>query len=209
MKKNILILATAALIVSSCGFGTMGTTATGSQTTTTAANAGGALGNILTSVLGLDKMSQKNLVGTWTYSQPGCAFTSENLLAKAGGEMAAAEIKSKLQPTFQKVGISSSNTQVTFKQDGTFTAKIAGKSWNGTYTYDESTSKITMTGLLLNINCYAKRNTNGISLLFEASKLLTMLQTMSALSGGGSSTLGTISEISKNYDGLRVGFDMK
>ncbi|MBR1447273.1 MAG: DUF4923 family protein [Prevotella sp.] len=208
MKKNILILATAALIVSSCGFGTMGTT-TGSQSTNTVATAGGALGSILTSVLGLDKMTQANLVGTWTYSQPGCAFTSENLLAKAGGEVAAAEIKSKLQPTFQKVGISSSNTQVTFKQDGTFTAKIAGKSWSGTYTYDESTSKITMTGLLLNINCYAKRNTNGIALLFEASKLLTMLQTMSALSGGGNSTLGTISEISKNYDGLRVGFDMK
>ena len=209
MKKNILILATAALFVSSCGFGTVGTTTTGSQSTNTVATTGGALGNILTSVLGLDKMTQQNLVGTWTYSQPGCAFTSENLLAKAGGEVAAAEIKSKLQPTFQKVGISSSNTQVTFKQDGTFTAKIAGKSWNGTYTFDASTSKVTMTGLLLNINCYAKRNTNGIALLFEASKLLTMLQTMSALSGGGNSTLGTISEISKNYDGLRVGFDMK
>jgi len=207
MKKNILILATAALIVSSCGFGTTGT-ATGSQSSTTVATAGGALGNILGSVLGLDKMTQANLVGTWSYNQPGCAFTSEQLLAQAGGEIAASQIKTKLQPTFQKVGINASNTQVTFSQDGTFTAKIAGKQWSGKYTFDESTSKVTMTGLLLNVNCYAKRNSNGIALLFEASKLLTLIQTMSALNGG-SSTLGTISDIAKNYNGLRVGFDMK
>ena len=208
MKKNILILATATLIMSSCGFGTTGTT-TSSQPSTTIATAGGALGNILGSVLGLDKMTQANLVGTWSYSQPGCAFTSEQLLAQAGGEIAASQIKTKLQPTFQKIGVSSANTQVTFNQDGTFTAKIAGKQWSGKYTFDESTSKVTMSGLILNINCYAKRNSDGIALLFEASKLLTLMQTMSAASGGTSSTLGTISDIAKNYNGLRVGFDMK
>jgi hypothetical protein len=66
-----------------------------------------------------------------------------------------------------------------------------------------------MSGLILNINCYAKRNSTGISLLFEASKLLTLMQTMSAASGNSSSTLGTISDVAKNYNGLRVGFDMK
>lgn len=208
MKKNILVLATAAILVSSCGFGTAGT-AVGSQSSNTAATTGAAVGNILTSVLGLDKMNQQSLIGTWSYNQPGCAFTSENLLAKAGGEVAAAKIKSQLQPTLQKVGVNSGNTQVNFNQDGTFSAKICGKPWNGKYTFDESTGKITMQGLLLSINCYAKRNTNGISLLFEASKLLTMLQTMSALSGGNNSTLNTVSDIAKNYDGLRIGFEMK
>ena len=213
MKKTSILAASALTALMLCGCGTngslsqFGTQHTGQTTTTN--TTGSAIGNILTSVLGLDKLTQANLVGTWSYSQPGCAFTSEQLLAQAGGEFAASEIKSKLQPTFQKAGISSSNTQVTFNQDGTFNAKIAGKSWSGKYTYEESTRKITMTGLLLNINCYAKRNSNGISLLFEASKLLTLMQTMSALSGGSNSTLGTVSDISKNYDGLRIGFDMK
>lgn len=31
-------------------------------------------------------IKQADLCHTWKYSKPGCAFTSENLLAKAGGE---------------------------------------------------------------------------------------------------------------------------
>ena len=37
-------------------------------------------------------------------------------------------------------------------------------------------------------------------------KLLTILQTVAALSGN--SSLATISDISKNYDGVRMGFEM-
>lgn len=221
--KKIFISMTAAVMML-CGCGTNSTldslgsavltdVLTGGQTangtnTATATNTSAAVGNILQSVLGgTSKMTQQALIGTWTYSKPGCAFTSEQLLAQAGGEIVASEIKTKLQPSYQKVGISSSNTQVTFNQDGTFAAKIAGKNWSGRYTFDEAQSKITMSGILLNVNCYAKRNADGIGLLFESSKLLSLLQTMSALSGN--QTLQTIGDLSKNYDGLRMGFDMK
>ena len=221
MKKTILFVAAAAIMMLT-GCGTNGTmnqlgtavltdVLTGGQTgATTTANTQSAVNTVLQSVLGMTgtKVSQQGLIGTWKYSQPGCAFTSEKLLAQAGGEIVASNVKSKLQPTYQKVGISSANTQVTFNQDGTFSAKIAGKSWNGTYTYDAATCKITMSGLLLNINCYAKQNVNGIGLLFEGKKLLTMMQTMSALSGGQNATLNTICDVASSYDGLRVGFDM-
>jgi hypothetical protein len=56
------------------------------------------------------------------------------------------------------------------------------------------------------VNCYAKKETGGISILFEGKKLLTLLQTMSAFSGN--KDLQTISELSKKYDGVRIGFDM-
>jgi hypothetical protein len=49
---------------------------------------------------------------------------------------------------------------------------------------------------------------NGIGLLFEGKKLLTLIQTMSALGGTQNATLGTISDVASSYDGLRVGFDM-
>ena len=75
----------------------------------------------------------------------------------------------------------------------------------GAFPFDEATSQVTMKGLLLTLNCYVKRNSNGIALLFESSKLLTLLQTISALSGNN--TLQTVGELSKNYDGLRLGFD--
>ena len=229
MKKiSVFFVAAASMLLASCGAVSLNNNA--SSTAAEAGNAaaaslgavasevltnmatnaanGSSVGNILQSVLGLDKVTKANLIGTWTYSQPGCAFTSEKLLAQAGGEIVASNVKTKLQPTFQKVGINASNTQVTFNQDGTFSAKVAGKAWSGTYTYDEKTCKITMSGLLLNINCYAKLNVNGIGLLFEGKKLLTMMQTMSALAGGQNGTLNTIGDIASSYDGLRVGFDM-
>lgn len=215
MKKTILSMTAAALMFASCGtnstLGQLGTAVLGevlSQQTGVDANSGQAVGNILQSVLGLGtKMTQENLVGNWTYSQPGCAFTSEKLLAQAGGEVVASQIKSKLAPSFQQVGIKSSNTKMSFNQDGTFSATIAGKQFSGNYTFDEATSKITLKGMLLTINCYAKRNSDGIAILFESSKLLTLLQTMSALSGNQS--LQTVGELAKSYDGLRLGFDMK
>lgn len=165
------------------------------------------IGNVLTSVLGLDKVTKSSLIGTWKYEQPGCAFTSKNLLAQAGGEAVATSIKEKLAGYYSTMGVKASNTQVTFNQDGTFKAKIAGKSWQGNWTFDEANYKITMQGLLLNVNCYAKKNANGIGLLFEAKKLLTVLQTMATLSGN--QTAQSIGDLSKNYDGVRVGFDMK
>jgi hypothetical protein len=222
MKKiSFVLVAAVSMMLSSCGFGTTGAASTGSESTQAAAAgtgdmlgnvlstvaSGSGLGNMLQSVLGLDKMTKANLVGTWTYNQPGCAFTSQELLAQAGGEVVASTLKEKLQPSFQKVGINSSSTSITFNQDGTFSAKIAGKAWSGRYTFDEATYKVNLQGLLLNINCYAKKNSDGIALLFEASKLLTILQTMTAMSGNA--TAKTIGDIAGSYDGLRVGFDFK
>lgn len=163
--------------------------------------------NAVSSVIGLDKVKAQDLIGAWSYSGPGCAFMSENLLAKAGGEMAAVQIEEKLLPYYQQVGISAANTSITFNENGTFSARIAGTPLSGNYTFDEATQQIKLKTLLLSMNCYAKRELYGISILFEANKLLTILQTMSALSGN--KDMQTIGDISKNYDGVRIGFDMR
>ena len=195
MKKVMIgFVALVCIAMSSCG--NMG------QVLSAMTNGTGVV-NAISSVIGLDKVKAQNLIATWSYSGPGCAFTSENLLAKAGGEVAAVQIEEKLLPYYKQVGISSSNTFITFNEDGTFTSKIAGTPFSGKYTFDEATQKITLKGLLLSVNCYAKKETNGISILFEAKKLLTVLQTMSAMSGN--KDLQTIGDLSKNYEGVRVG----
>ena len=199
MKKAILgFAAFACLAMASCG--------NMNQVLGAMTNGTGVV-NAISSVIGLDKVKAQNLIATWKYSGPGCAFTSENLLAKAGGEVAAVQIEQKLLPYYQQVKISENNTYITFKEDGTFSSKIAGTPFSGNYTFDEASQKITLKGLLLSVNCYAKKEANGISILFEAKKLLTVLQTMSAMSGN--KDLQTIGDLSKNYDGVRVGFDMK
>lgn len=169
-------------------------------------NAGSIINGILNNVIGSGTFKQADLCHTWKYSKPGCAFTSENLLAKAGGEIAASKVENKLEGYYKKFGFSSSNTYFTFNTDGTFSAKIDGKAWNGTYTFDEKTHAIQLKGLLLSASGYATKTTNGISLLFDQKKLLNLIKALSAFKG--SSTLSAVGSIANNYDGMQVGFEM-
>lgn len=182
----------------------------GGGTTAGSSSTGSSIINgILNNVIGSATFSQADLCAhTWKYSKPGCAFTSENLLAKAGGEIAANKIEEDLSKYYNKFGFSQSNTYFAFKTDGTFAAKIDGKSWNGTYTFDEKTHAIQLKGLLLSASGFATRTTNGISLLFEQKKLLTLVKTLSKLNLTGSTTMSAVSSIVDNYDGVRVGFEM-
>lgn len=169
-------------------------------------NAGSIINGILNNVIGSGTFKQADLCHTWKYSKPGCAFTSENLLAKAGGEIAASKVENKLEGYYKKFGFNSSNTYFTFNTDGTFSAKIDGKAWNGTYTFDEKTHAIQLKGLLLSASGYATKTTNGISLLFDQKKLLNLIKALSAFKG--SSTLSAVGSIANNYDGMQVGFEM-
>lgn len=209
---------------------TAATTTSATTTSATTSNAGSAVAGILGAVLGGNSNSSSsagssiingilnNVIGsgtfskqdlcahTWKYSKPGCAFTSENLLAQAGGEIAANKVEEKLGEYYSKFGFSGSNTYFTFKTDGTFAAKIDGKSWQGNYTFDEKTHAIQMKGLLLSMSGYATKTTNGISLLFDQKKLLNLIKTIGSLKGN--STLSALGTIANNYDGMRVGFEM-
>ena len=206
------------------------TTSNAATSTSTTSNAGSAVAGILGAVLGGNSNSSSsagssiingilnNVIGsgtfskqdlcahTWKYSKPGCAFTSENLLAKAGGEIAANKVEEKLSEYYSKFGFSGSNTYFTFNTDGTFTSKIDGKSWKGNYTFDEKTHAIQLKGLILSMSGYATKTTNGISLLFDQKKLLNLIKTIGSLKGN--STLSALGTIANNYDGMRVGFEM-
>ena len=73
MKKIMISIASLCLLaltvatISSCGAGTLLQTV----------GSGGTVGNIFTSVIGLDKVTERGLIGTWHYDSPGVAFTSE------------------------------------------------------------------------------------------------------------------------------------
>lgn len=189
--------------------GVLGGLLGGGTTTGSSSTDSSIINGILNNVIGSATFSQADLCAhTWKYSKPGCAFTSENLLAKAGGEIAASKIEEDLSKYYSKFGFSKSNTYFTFKTDGTFAAKIDGKSWNGTYTFDEKTHAIQLKGLLLSASGFATRTANGISLLFEQKKLLTLVKTLSKLNLTGSTTMSAVSSIVDNYDGVRIGFEM-
>ena len=157
-------------------------------------------------VIGSVKVNESELYGAWCYTQPGCAFTSENLLAKAGGAVAAETCKEKLLPVYNTLGISSQNTQFQFTQDHQFAAYVKGIPLNGTYTYDPTTATIKVKTMLFSSNVYVTRTTRGLAFTFESKNLLKVLQAIAAMSGN--STLQTVGDLSKQFDGVRLGFDM-
>ena len=225
MKKIVTaLLAAVMLLGSGCTTGLLGGLGgdTGNGTTT-----GGGLGDILGGVLGgvlgglgsqntIDgllglvigsvKVNESELYGTWYYAEPGCAFTSENLLAKAGGAVAAETCKDKLLPVYNTLGISSQNTQFQFTQDHQFAANLKGIPLSGTYTYDPNTATIRVKTMLFSSNVYVTRTTHGLAYTFESKNLLKVLQAIAAVSGN--STLQTVGDLSKQFDGVRLGFDM-
>ncbi len=227
MKKIYMTLVAAALLLGSgCTMlNNMGNMGMGSGTG--AENGNGNLGDVLGGVLGgvlgtlgsqntidglLDlvigsvKLNEQELYGSWYYTEPACAFTSENLLAKAGGAVAAENCKDKLLPVYNSLGISSQNTQFQFTQDHQFAAKLKGIPLSGSYTFDPSTGTIRLQTMLFSTNAYITRTANGLGLTFESKNLLKVLQAAAALSGN--STIQTVGDLSKQYDGVRLGFNI-
>lgn len=211
MMKKMMMAAVAALMLQSCGMTNPGVNGGSQMGGTTTNNSGtsigsNALGGLLDLVVGSVKLSQADIIGTWSYVEPACAFTSENLLAKAGGSVAAKTVNEKLLPVYKSLHISSGNTQLTFNENGQFTGKIGGFPMSGTYTFDAANGLVKMKSLTT-FTAHLTRSTHGMNFTFESKKILTLLQTVSALSGNTS--LSTIGDISKQFNGVRLGFAMK
>lgn len=211
MMKKMMMAAVAALMLQGCGMTNPGVNGGSQMGGTTTNNSGSsigsnALGGLLDLVVGSVKLSQTDIIGTWSYVEPACAFTSENLLAKAGGSVAAKTVNEKLLPVYKSLHISSGNTQLTFRENGQFTGKIGGFPMSGTYTFDAANGLVKMKSLTT-FTAHLTRSTHGMNFTFESKKILTLLQTVSALSGN--TTLSTIGDISKQFSGVRLGFAMK
>ena len=211
MMKKMMMAAVAALMLQSCGMTNPGVNGGSQMGGTTTNNSGSsigsnALGGLLDLVVGSVKLSQVDIIGKWSYVEPACAFTSENLLAKAGGSVAAKTVNEKLLPVYKSLHISSGNTQLTFRENGQFTGKIGGFPMSGTYTFDAANGLVKMKSLTT-FTAHLTRSTQGMNFTFESKKILTLLQTVSALSGN--TTLSTIGDISKQFNGVRLGFAMK
>lgn len=209
MKKAKYFAASIAFALVSCGtMGTADQSGLGSilGAVLGSATSGSTITNVLLDVIGLNKLSATDIIGTWRYVEPGVAFTSENALSKAGGQVVSGTIKQKLLPTYQSLGVSSSNTAFAFAQDGTFQGALLGKNLSGTYTYDPSKGAIQLKTALFSTQAFLTRTSCGMSLTFESKKLLQAVQILGAMSGN--QTAAVISEVAGNYDGIRLGFDM-
>lgn len=215
MKLNYLhvfsFLALSALL-SGCGIPGVGTTTTvaNNSTSTQSSGTAGILGAVLGSILGQNnQLSKDQLVGTWNYNGAACKFESENLLKQAGGEFIASSVEGKIDDAFSKIGIQKGSSSITFASDGTCNLAMGSRAISGTYEFDPATGKLTVTGTvgLVKTEGYVVKNSDSsISLLFDADKLLDMVNLISAKTS--STSIKTISSLLGSYDGIKVGMNL-
>ncbi len=219
--KNIsfALLISAASLMGSCGLGTTGTTSTNSGITdallsgvltqatgssTTGSLVSGLLGNVIGQVT---NSASGSIVGTWVYQSPAVEFKSSDLLAQAGGQLAAQAIVNKVQPYFTKYGLQPGKVTVVFNSDNTCTYTFNNTQYSGTYVYNQSSNSVTVTGTTTGLAFPACNVTVGASqmnMTFAADKLLSVLQNVG---GTASSTaLSSVSSIAKSFSGMQIGF---
>lgn len=225
MKKLSIIAAFAAasLTLSSC-FTTGGTGTTAGTGTDTGSVLGGILGqggiaqaggDILNNILGglLTKgLTQESIYGTWVYESPEVRFESENLLAKAGGQVVASSIERKLESYLTKVGIKKGLTTYTFNQDNTYTITTSGRTISqGTYTFNPKSLTLKMEGGmgLINQTCTIGMDGTNLCFLYDADKLLKVMNSVGSVLGQANSTIGSVAGIfGDNYKGMKLGLAM-
>lgn len=180
---------------------------------TVAGNAGAqdlksVLSGVVKNVVGDKTTTASSIIGTWTYAGPECQFESDNLLAKAGGKVAAKEVEEKIQKVYEKVGMD--GCQYTFNEDGSYSCTVKGKTSSGTYTFDSDAKTVTMKSKLgIKTVAYVTVTGDDMSLVFNADKLMFVLKTVTSAASSVNSTASTISSIADSYDGLRLGFELK
>ena len=190
------------------GCSTLLSSVLGTETDTSSDSTSETLGNILGNILGTfgQNTSKTTIIGTWTYSKPAVQFESESLLAKAGGTVASAKIVQELEPYYKKLGITSGTVSITLNEDLSCTYTVKGKTYTGTYTFDESANKLQISTSLLSLPAaYVSIAGSQMSLTFDSTKLLTIASALGSISGSGS-TLSAIAKIAQNYEGMKTGF---
>lgn len=187
----------------------------GSNSTDTTATSGNGLGGLLKGVgdaLGLTShdVDVADIVGTWNYSAPAVVFQSENLLLKAGGSAASATVEKKLENYYKMAGFTS--LQLTIDADSTFTFKVKAMTLSGTLSRDAQTGNfIFQFQALKKINLghmesYISVKGSTMSLTFDVSKLMTLIEKAGTLTGN--STLNGVSALLKQYDGMTAGWKL-
>ena len=173
----------------------------------------GKLGQEVSKHILSDSLSQKDLIGTWTFEGTAVRLETDDILKKAAGEIAASKAEEKLDEYCRKYGLTAKVGTFTFKEDGTFESTTGKTTQKGTYTLkgDKLTLKYGNGKHIKNIGSLTatvKRESSGeISLLWDASRMIDVFTSLTAKTSNAS--LQSISTLLQGYDGLKVGIRLK
>lgn len=151
-----------------------------------------------------------DIVGTWPYSGPAVEIKSSNILQNLAGSAATSALEKKLDEPLQKIGIKKGSMSFEFKSDKSFIIYLKNKQVaSGTYTQNDDNLELTFKSRLTNslaekINCETSLSGKDLQILFNADKLVTIIEKISSVVN--SQSLSLITSALKEYDDVKVGF---
>lgn len=154
-------------------------------------------------------LTAADLVGDYKYSAPAVSLQSDNALQKLGGSAATGVIVDKLAPYYQKAGLTSMTAS--FREDGTCEFKVKKATVTGTYERNESGDftfnfKAVKKIPLGKMNAHVEKIGKKLTLTFDASKLIKLVNAVASVSG--QSSLQAAAKMLNSYDGLYAGFEL-
>ncbi len=161
----------------------------------------------LTSVFSSNKQaSENNIIGTWSYTEPAIVFTSSNILSQAASKIAANKLESKLQEQLSKYGIKPGKFTMTFKEDGTFTETLNGKTMSGKWAVKDSKLQLTIAKVKA-LSLTTQVDGKDMQFVTDATKLLNLFKTLGAKSSN--SSIKTVTTLMKSVDGMKAGVTLR
>ena len=162
------------------------------KTSTTNSNSGSILSSIANAITGNCVSAKDKIVGTWVYQGPAVVMKGDNALKNIGGKIASSKMESTLKTKLEAYGFKAGDVTMTFDDKGNFTQVLSKQTVKGTYTIDDE--KIAGTTQL---------DGNDLIIVMDASKLLTLANTLGKLSTN--STVKTAASLISSMDGLECG----
>ncbi|MBQ8715194.1 MAG: DUF4923 family protein [Prevotella sp.] len=169
-------------------------------------SSGDMVSNLTTVFSSKKQATKEKIIGTWAYTEPAIVFTSDNFLAKAGAKIAANKLESKLQEQLTKYGIKPGAFTMTFKEDGTFTETMGGKTKTGKWEVKDSKLQLSVAGVKT-LAITTQIDGKDMQFVTDATKLLNLFKTLGAKSSN--SQIKTVTTLMKSINGMQAGITMR
>lgn len=210
MRKSILRVALLAIAMAT-------TTSADAQLSNVLKNAAGALTgskdggtvstaiNAVTNLLGKKSVTEKDLIGTWNYSEPCIALESKNVLSKVGGSVASSKAESMLADKLKLIGFTKGKVVMTLNEGGEGSIKVNNKTQNINWAVNGSNLAITFPMTKKTVNMNTNMTGGKLQVAMDSTKMLTLLNTISDKASAVNSNLSAVSSLLKNVDGMYLG----
>ncbi len=169
-------------------------------------SSGDVVSNLTTVFSSKKQATKEKIIGTWSYTEPAIVFSSDNFLAKAGAKIAANKLESKLQEQLTKYGIKPGAFSMTFKEDGTFTETMGGKTKTGKWEVKDSKLQLSVAGVKT-LAITTQIDGKDMQFVTDATKLLNLFKTLGAKSSN--SQIKTVTSLMKSINGMQAGITMR